>query len=68
MATSTNNPTQKERSRKRTEKIKDLISKVENELLGLYSVPNTNSRVLTTIDPNNDCFRSKGMYLNNVTH
>jgi hypothetical protein len=63
MATSTNNPTQKERSRKRTEKIKDLISKVENELLGLYSVPNTNSRVLTTIDPNNDCFRSKGMYL-----
>ena len=63
MPTSKNNPTQKERSCKRTEKIKDLISKAENDLLGLYSVPNTNNRVLTTIDPNNDCFCSKGMYL-----
>jgi superfamily II DNA or RNA helicase len=63
MPTSKNNPTQKERSYKRTEKIKDLISKAENDLLGLYVVPNTNNRVLTTIDPNNDCFRSKGMYL-----
>jgi superfamily II DNA or RNA helicase len=63
MVTYTYNITQKERSYKRIEQIKDLISKVDNGSLGLYSVPNTNNRVLTIIDPNNDCFSSKGMYL-----
>jgi superfamily II DNA or RNA helicase len=63
MATSTHNSTQKERSRKRTEKIKDLISKVEKGLLKVVSVPNTNGRVLTIMDPNNDCFHSEGKYL-----
>jgi hypothetical protein len=63
MVTYTYNITQKERSYKRIEQIKDLISKVDNGSLDLYSVPNTNNRVLTIIDPNNDCFCSKGMYL-----
>jgi superfamily II DNA or RNA helicase len=63
MPTSKNNPTQKERSRKRTEEIKNLISKVEKGLLNVVSVPNTNGRVLTIMDPNNDCFHSEGKYL-----
>ena len=63
MPTSKNNPTQKERSRKRTEEIKNLISKVEKGMLNVVSVPNTNGRVLTIMDPNNDCFHSEGKYL-----
>jgi len=63
MPTPKHSSTQKERSRKRTQDIKNLVSKVEKGLLGLFEVPNTCGRVLTTLDPNNDCFRSKGRYL-----
>jgi superfamily II DNA or RNA helicase len=63
MPNSKNNSTQKQRSQERTKKIKDLISKVEKGLLGLVTVPNSNNRVLTIMDPNNDCFHSIGKYL-----
>jgi superfamily II DNA or RNA helicase len=57
------NPTQKQLSQERTKRIKDLISKVEKGMLGLVTVPKSNGRVLTIMDPNNDCFHSKGKYL-----
>jgi superfamily II DNA or RNA helicase len=63
MPISKNNSTQKERSLKRTEKIKNLIFKLEKGSLKIVSVPNTNNRVLTILDPNNDCFHSRGYYL-----
>lgn len=63
MSTSKNSPTQKKRSQERTKKIKDLISNAEKESFGLVVVPNSNNRVLTILDPNSDCFHSKGKYL-----
>jgi superfamily II DNA or RNA helicase len=63
MTKSKHNPTQKQRSAERTKRIKDLLSKVERGMLGLVTVPKSNGRVLTTMDPNNDCFHSKGKYL-----
>jgi superfamily II DNA or RNA helicase len=63
MTKSKHNPTQKQRSEERTKRIKDLVSKVEKGMLGLVTVPKSNGRVLTTMDPNNDYFHSKGKYL-----
>jgi superfamily II DNA or RNA helicase len=63
MPTSKNSPNQKQRSQERTKRIKDLISKFEKGILGLVTTPKSNGRVLTTMDPNNDCFHSKGKYL-----
>lgn len=63
MTKSKHSPTQKERSKERTKKIKNLISKVEKGSLGLVTVPKSNGRVLTIMNPNNDCFHSKGKYL-----
>jgi hypothetical protein len=63
MPTSKNSPTQEQRSQKRTKKINDLISKYEKGLLSLSVVPDTKGRVYTMLDPNNDCFHSKGKYL-----
>jgi len=64
MPISKNNSTQKERSRKRTEKGNlQFIKSLENGLLSVVEVPNTNGRVLTTMNPNNDCFHSRGNYL-----
>ena len=63
MPISKNSPTQKQRSQKRTKKINDLISKYEKGLLSPFEVPGTKGRVLTLLDPNNDCFHSKGKYL-----
>jgi len=63
MPKSKNSPTQKERSKERAKKINDLISKYEKGLLGLNEVPKSNGRVLTIMDPNNDCFHSEGKYL-----
>jgi superfamily II DNA or RNA helicase len=61
MSQSKNSPTQKKRSRKRTQKVIDLMNKVMRGVF--FPVPNTGGRVLTTLDPNSDCFHSKGMYL-----
>ena len=63
MTISKNSPNQKQRSQERTKRIKDSISKVEKGILGLVTAPKSNGRVLTTMDPNNDCFHSKGKYL-----
>ena len=63
MTKSKHNQSQKKRSQERTKRIKDLISKVEKGMLGLVTVPKSNGRVLTIMDPNNDCFHSKGKYL-----
>ena len=63
MSQSKHSPTQKKRSQERTKKIEDLISKVEKGLNGVVEVPHTKGRVLTILDPNNDCFHSKGKYL-----
>tara|TARA_R110000868_G_scaffold396833_1_gene669152 strand:+ start:53 stop:2335 length:2283 start_codon:yes stop_codon:yes gene_type:complete len=63
MPKSKNNETQKKRSQERTQEIKNFISKIEKGLLNVVEVPNTKGRVLTILDPNNDCFHSKGKYL-----
>ena len=63
MTKSKHNPTQKQRSQERTKRVEYLISKVEKGMLGLVTVPKSNGRVLTIMDPNNDYFHSKGKYL-----
>ena len=63
MTNSKHNPTQKYRSIKRTKKINDIFEKIDRGLLSVVTVPNTKGRVLTILDPNNDCFHSKGKYL-----
>jgi hypothetical protein len=63
MITLKNRSIQKECSFIKNKKVKRLISKLEINLNDLVEVPNTNGRVLTILDPNNDYFHSNGKYL-----
>jgi len=63
MPVSRNSKSQKLRSHSRTKKILNLFDKVGNGLLTLSPLPKTKERVLTILDPNNDCFHSNGKYL-----
>lgn len=63
MPLSRNHQNQKKRSLKRTQRVESLFLKLEQGLLSLSPLPNTKNRVLTILNPNDDCFHSNRFYL-----